>query len=247
MLRRLSRFLGILRLFFFNSIFGVVMKVSLSLDKSYSEDVAIMVDVLRASTTMTVAMENFSQIIPVKSIEEAERLAKKYDAVLAGERRGAAIEGFDVGNSPVEISKFNGKVLVITTSNGTRILEGMKAKVLIGSFINANAVAKKAMDIADNHIEIVMGGEEGRFAIEDFLGAGEIIRNLTDCNLDEMALAAYMSSCNYDMVNDAIINSRSAHRLFELGLSNDVDFCVRRNIYDLVPEYEKGSIKGTKY
>jgi 2-phosphosulfolactate phosphatase len=222
------------------------MKVSLSLDKSYSEDVAIMVDVLRASTTMTVAMENFSQIIPIKSIGEAEKLADQYDAVLAGERRGAAIEGFDVGNSPVEISNFNGKVLVITTSNGTRILEGMKAEVLIGSFVNANAVAKKAMDIADNHIEIVMAGVDGRFAIEDFLGAGEIIRNLIDCNLDEMALAAHMSSCNHNMVHDAIINSRSAHRLVELGLSNDVDFCMRRNIYDIVPVYQNGSIYGIK-
>ncbi|MGB7969266.1 MAG: 2-phosphosulfolactate phosphatase [Methanobacterium sp.] len=220
------------------------MKVSLSLDKSYSEDVAIMVDVLRASTTMTVAMENFGQIIPVKSIGEAEKLADKYDAVLAGERRGDIIEGFDVGNSPVEISNFNGKVLVITTSNGTRILEGMKADILIGSFVNANAVAKKAMDLADNHIEIVMAGVEGRFAIEDFLGAGEIIGNLIDCNLDEMALAAYMSSRNHDLVHDAIVNSRSAYRLGELGLSNDVDFCMRRNIYDIVPVYQNGRIDG---
>jgi 2-phosphosulfolactate phosphatase len=223
------------------------MKVSLSLDKSYSEDVAIMVDVLRASTTMTVAMKNFNQIIPVKTIKEAEKLAKKYDAILAGERRGAAIEGFDVGNSPVEISNFNGEVLVITTSNGTRILEGMKSKVLVGSFVNARAVAKKAMDIADNHIEIVMAGVEGRFSIEDFLGAGEIIGNLINCNLDEMALASYMSSRNFNMVNDAIINSRSAHRLVELGLSNDIDFCMRRNLYDLVPVYENGSIEGSKY
>ena len=223
------------------------MKVSLSLDKSYSEDVAIMVDVLRASTTMTVAMKNFNQIIPVKTIKEAEKLAKKYDAILAGERRGAAIEGFDVGNSPVEISNFNGEVLVITTSNGTRILEGMKSKVLVGSFVNANAVAKKAMDIADNHIEIVMAGVEGRFSIEDFLGAGEIIGNLINCNLDEMALASYMSSRNFNMVNDAIINSRSAQRLVELGLSNDIDFCMRRNLYDLVPVYENGSIEGSKY
>ncbi len=220
------------------------MKVSLSLDKSYSKDVAIMVDVLRASTTITVAMEKFSQIIPVKTIIEAEKIADKYNAILAGERRGAAIEGFDVGNSPVEISDFNGEALVITTSNGTRILEGMKAKVLVGSFVNANAVAEKAMDIANNHIEIVMAGVEGRFAIEDFLGAGEIIGNFKDCKLDEMALAAYMSSRNDNMVNDAIINSRSARRLIELGLSKDIDFCIRRNIYDLVPVYEKGSIKG---
>lgn len=220
------------------------MKVSLSLDKSYSEDVAIMVDVLRASTTIIVAMENFSRIIPVKSITEAEKIAGKYNAILAGERRGAAVEGFDVGNSPIEISDFNGEVLVITTSNGTRILEGMKSKVLVGSFVNAAAVAEKAMDIADNHIEIVMAGVEGRFAIEDFLGAGEIIGNFKDCNLDEMALAAYMSSRNNNMVNDAIINSRSARRLVELGLSKDIDFCIRRNIYDQVPVYENGSIEG---
>jgi 2-phosphosulfolactate phosphatase len=223
------------------------MKVSISLDKSYSEDVAIMVDVLRASTTMTVAMKNFKQIIPAKTIKEAETLAKKYDAILAGERRGAAIEGFDVGNSPVEISNFNGEVLVITTSNGTRILEGMKAKVLVGSFVNARAVAKKAMDIADSHIEIVMAGVEGLFSIEDFLGAGEIIGNLINCNLDEMALASYMSSRDFNMVNDAIINSRSARRLNELGLSKDIDFCMRRNLYDLVPVYENGSIEGSKY
>jgi 2-phosphosulfolactate phosphatase len=223
------------------------MKVSLSLDKSYSEDVAILVDVLRASTTITVAMENFRTIIPVKSIEEAEKLAEKYDAVLAGERNGAAIEGFDTGNSPLEISKFMGDVLVITTSNGTRILEGMKAKVVIGSFINAEAVANMAMELADNHIEVVMAGVKGKFAIEDFLGAGEIIGNLKNCNLDEMALASYMASRNNDMVKKAIKNSRSALRLGELGLSNDVDFCIKRNIYESVPVYEKGRINGSKY
>ena len=223
------------------------MKVSLSLDKSYSEDVAILVDVLRASTTITVAMENFRTIIPVKSIEEAEKLAEKHDAVLAGERNGAAIEWFDTGNSPLEISKFMGDVLVITTSNGTRILEGMKAKVVIGSFINAEAVANMAMELADNHIEVVMAGVEGKFAIEDFLGAGEIIGNLKNCNLDEMALASYMASRNNDMVKKAVKNSRSALRLCELGLSNDVDFCIKRNIYESVPVYEKGRINGSKY
>ena len=151
------------------------MKVSLSLDKSYSKDVAIMVDVLRASTTITVAMENFGTIIPVKTIEEAENFAKKNDAVLAGERRGAAIKGFDTGNSPIEISKFAGDVLVITTSNGTRIMDGMQSKALIGSFVNAKSVAQTALNLAENHIEVVMAGVEGNFAIEDFLGAGEII------------------------------------------------------------------------
>lgn len=223
------------------------MKVSLSLDRSISEDVAIMVDVLRASTTITVAMENFKKIIPVKTIEEAKKLAGEYDAVLAGERRGAAIEGFDTGNSPLEISKLNGDALVITTSNGTRILEGMKCKVLIGSFVNAKAVAKKALELADNHIEIVMAGVEGIFAIEDFLGAGEIISNLIHQELDEKAIAAYMASRDQSSVVKAIKNSRSAARLGEIGLSEDVDFCLKRNIYETVPQYEKGTIKGSRY
>lgn len=222
------------------------MRVSLSLDKSYSEDVAIMVDVLRASTTITVAMQNFGKIIPVKSIEEAQTLAKEYNAVLAGERRGTAIDGFDTGNSPIEISKFRGDILVITTSNGTRIMDGMKAKVLVGSFVNAKAVAKKALDLAEDHIEIVMAGVEGNFAIEDFLGAGEIISNILNHELDEMALASCMASRNENIVKEAVKNSRSAHRLSEIGLSDDVDFCLRRNIYDSVPVYENGSIKGTK-
>ena len=246
--KRLNRFKEILRIliFFFNSIFGVLMKVSLSLDKSYSDDVAIMVDVLRASTTITVAMKNFNTIIPVKTIEDAKRLAKDNKAVLAGERNGAAVEGFDTGNSPVEISKLFGDVLVITTSNGTRILDGMKAKPLIGSFVNAKAVAKKAIDLAESHIEIVMAGVDGKFAIEDFLGAGEIIKNLKHFKLDEMSLASIMSSTDEDMVNDAVKNSQSSHRLNELGLTGDVDFCLKRNIYDSVPVYENGNIKGIK-
>ena len=218
------------------------MKVSLSLDKSYSKDVAIMVDVLRASTTITVAMENFGTIIPVKTIEEAENFAKKNDAVLAGERRGAAIKGFDTGNSPIEISKFAGDVLVITTSNGTRIMDGMQSKTLIGSFVNAKSVAQTALNLAENHIEVVMAGVEGNFAIEDFLGAGEIISYLTDQKLDEKALAAYMASVDADMVQNAIKTSRSARRLGELGLINDVEFCLKRNIYDTVPVYENGRI-----
>ena len=163
------------------------MKVSLSLESSNSCDVAIMVDALRASTTITVALENFKKIIPVKNIEDAEELASSYKAVLAGERGGAQVKGFDTGNSPVEIKKFKGKILVLTTTNGTRVLEGIDSKALVGSFINAKAVAKKALEIADSHIEVVMAGVNGKFVIEDFLGAGEIISHLQDQELDETA------------------------------------------------------------
>ena len=219
------------------------MQVTLSFEKSLSRDVAVMVDVLRASTTITVALDNFNQIIAVKDKGKAIELAGKHQAVLAGEREGAKIEGFDTGNSPVEIKNFSGKCLVLTTSNGTRILEGMNAKALIGSFINAKAVAKAASEIADNHIEIVMAGVRGQFAIEDFLGAGEIISNLTDYKLDEMALSAYMASRDDEMVNKAVLNSSSALGLQKLGYNKDIIFSIKKDIYNVVPIYKEGIIK----
>jgi 2-phosphosulfolactate phosphatase len=219
------------------------MLVSLSLDKSFSKDVAIMVDVLRASTTIIVALNNFNTIMAVKDKNKAIKLARKYNAVLAGERDGAPITGFDTGNSPVAIKNFKGDTLVLTTTNGTRILEGMKAKSLIGSFVNAKAVALKAAELADNHIEIVMAGVRGKFAIEDFLGAGEIISYLTNYELDEMALAAYMASRNDEMVKKAVMNSNSALGLQKLGFLDDITLSIKKNIYDIMPIYEKQIIK----
>lgn len=219
------------------------MKVSLNLENSHSNDVTIVVDALRASTTIITALENFQTIIPVKNIEDATKLASEHCSVLAGERGGAAVKGFDTGNSPVEIQNFSGEVLVLTTTNGTRILEGLKSKVLVGSFVNAKAVAEKAIDIAENHIEVIMAGVNGRFAIEDFLGAGEIISNLQDQELDELALASVLASQDKKAVNEAVKNSKSAQGLYELGLGEDVDFCLKRNLYDTVPVYKNGKVR----
>jgi 2-phosphosulfolactate phosphatase len=202
-----------------------------------------MVDVLRASTTIAVALDNFNQVIAVKDKNKAIELAKKHQTVLAGERGGAKIEGFDTGNSPVEIKNFKGESLVLTTSNGTRILEGIRAKALIGSFVNAKAVAKAASEMADDHIEIVMAGVNGRFAIEDFLGAGEIISNLTDYEIDEMALSACMASRDEEMVTKAVMNSKSALGLKKLGYNKDISFSIKKDIYNVVPIYKEGIIK----
>ncbi len=146
------------------------MRVSLSLDRSYSKDVAIMVDALRASATIITALQSFKTVIPVRKIDNAVSLAAEHEAVLAGEREGAKIEGFDVGNSPVDIRNFQGDILVLTTSNGTRILEDIPSStILIGSFLNTQAVASKALELAKNHVEVVMAGVNRDFTIEDFL------------------------------------------------------------------------------
>ena len=172
------------------------MKVTLSFEKTSSSDVSIMVDVLRASTTITTALDKFSKIIPCFTPEEAFELKNKYNGVIAGERKGAKIEGFDIGNSPTAIKNFNcdSDILILTTSNGTRILENMGSKVLIGCLNNADAVADASLELAENHIDLVMAGVWENFAIEDFLAAGEIIyqisKKCSNCEISEYAKAA---------------------------------------------------------
>ncbi len=219
------------------------MDVSLTLEKSYSEDVSIMVDVLRASTTITVALESFDEIIPVTKLDDALNLASQCKAVLAGERGGQSVEGFNTGNSPIEIQKFSGKSLILTTSNGTRILGSMNGIPLIGSFINAKAVATNAIKLAKSHIEVVMAGVNGRFAIEDFLGAGTIISHLhSSCKLDEMALASVLASQDIKKTENAVHESLSAENLRELGFEKDIQFCLQRDTSDVVPVYQNGII-----
>ena len=219
------------------------MKVNLSFEKSYSSDLSIMVDVLRASTTITVALDHFKEVIPVLEQGEALKIASKKEAVIAGERRGATIEGFDAGNSPIEIQKLTGDTLVLTTSNGTRIMEGMNSKVLVGCFTNARAVARAARKLANIEIEVVMAGVEGRFAIEDFLGAGEIISNLQNEDLDEYAQAAVLAVQDKNLIKETVLKSRSAKRLTEIGFKKDVEFCLKRDISNNVPVFQNKSLK----
>jgi 2-phosphosulfolactate phosphatase len=219
------------------------MKVNLSFEKSYSSDLSIMVDVLRASTTITVALDHFKEVIPVLEQGEALKIASKKEALIAGERRGATIEGFDAGNSPIEIQKLTGDTLVLTTSNGTRIMEGMNSKVLVGCFTNARAVARAAQKLANSEIEVVMAGVEGRFAIEDFLGAGEIISNLQNEDLDEYSQAAVLAVQDKNLIKETVLKSRSAKRLTEIGFKKDVEFCLKRDISNNVPVFQNKSLK----
>ncbi|MBC7119028.1 MAG: 2-phosphosulfolactate phosphatase [Methanobacteriaceae archaeon] len=218
------------------------MRIILTHQRSTTQDLGIMVDLLRASTTITVALDNFKRIIPAGSVEEALKISKETGGLLAGERGGETIEGF-IGNSPLQIQKYKGKTLILTTSNGTRILKNLRSRALIGSIINARAVARAAVELANNEIEIIMAGVNGRFAIEDFLTAGEIIYYLRDFQLDEFAKAAMIAARDKKIVDNMILNSSSALKLKKLGFFEDVKFSIQRNISSNVPIYDGKLIK----
>ena len=224
------------------------MKVTLSFEESASSDVSIMVDALRASSTITVALDKFKRVIPCFTLEEALKIKETNGGVVAGERMGKQVEGFDLGNSPTAINDLETweDTLILTTSNGTRILENMNSQVLIGSLINAKAVAKESIGIAKEHIDVVMAGVKGNFAIEDYLASGEILywisQCLDECEISEYAQTAILASRDYESLKDSFINSRTAKRLIELGYENDVDFCCLKNITENVAVYENNQL-----
>lgn len=224
------------------------MKITLSFEHTISKDVSIMVDVLRASSTITLALDKFEKIIPCFTPEDAFKLKDETRGIIAGERKGAKIEGFDIGNSPNAIKDFktDSNTMILTTSNGTRILEKMNSKVLIGCMNNARAVAQASLEIAAGHIDVVMAGVWEKFAIEDFLAAGEIISEISkacnNCEISEYAQAAVLASRNYELVKKAFYESTSGNKLKSLGYEKDIAFCLEKNSTAKVGIYDKRNI-----
>ena len=225
------------------------MKVTLSFETTSSSDVSIMVDALRASTTITLALNNFKRIIPCFTPEEAFKLREKCNGIIAGERGGKMVEGCDIGNSPqaVESYETDNNTLILTTSNGTRILENMGSRVLVGCMVNAKAVGEKSTQIATSHIDVVMAGVRGKFALEDFLASGEILywicQNLNDYEINDYAKAAILASRDYEALKEGFYTSTTGKRLTELNCKNDIECCFSRNISENVAIYENGELR----
>lgn len=157
---------------------------SVSTPEELRDSTVVVIDVLRASTTMAFALEaGAKEIIPCMEIADARRIAAEFGAgevVLGGERGGTRIEGFDLGNSPSEyvVESVAGRTLVFTTTNGTRaLLHCRQAKrVLIGAFVNVSAVLKELAGV--ERIDLVCAGTDGQYSRDDILLAGLLVQRL---------------------------------------------------------------------
>ena len=232
------------------------LNIKVSLFNSTTDDVAIAIDLLRASTSIVVALNNFNSVIPVNNNDKAFKIKRNNnDVVLAGEKDLETIDGYDITNSPAIIRESNGNILVINTTNGTRILENIKknhpnVKVLVGASINANALAKKALNIASDEIELVMAGRHETFNLEDSIGAGVIIQEIlkvaseegVEISLDDSAIACKLLTDNIHNALDSIPFSLGGQRLAKLGLEEDVKVCQEYNTVNFAPIYEDGII-----
>lgn len=222
----------------------------------YLEDkIVIIIDVLRATSTMVTALANGCQaIIPVLTSEEAiEKRLMLPGALLGGERQAVRIEGFDLGNSPFDYvpEKIGGKRVIITTTNGTRAIRAAEGaqEVWMASFLNLQSIVHsiyRRFDVkySPNGIVIFCAGTEDRFDLPDTLCAGMLIDTLgEDVELNDLGVAArvlYRSA--EDNLIQAIRNSQHGRRLIELGYERDVNYCATPNILPIVPALTEGEI-----
>jgi 2-phosphosulfolactate phosphatase len=215
-----------------------------------ANDVYIVIDVIRATTTQSVMLDQgATRLLVASTVEEAREAAKRIPGrLLCGERNVQPVPGFDYGNSPVQFSQVDlaGRELIMTTTNGTRAFYACPptATRLAGSFYNAEAVALKALEMAKEKggdIHLVCAGELDYFALDDAVCAGYIALELhrlqgevLPLDLHESVLAAIAL---YDAFEPPMVidHCNSAQAVILGGLPDDPPFCMRTSVSQSVP------------
>jgi 2-phosphosulfolactate phosphatase len=209
----------------------------------------IVLDILRATTSIVTAMANgVKKIVPVRTIEEALTFQDS-NVLIAGEDNGLKPESFDLGNSPYEYQReqIAGKTIVFRTRNGTQaiVLSHPADHLLIGAFVNSEACAKKAASFQKD-IVIFCSGTRGEFSLEDSAAAGylaSLLANQYGVQLDDASLLLCHSFPLIQQNNFALLKqSKSSHRLRTIDKQTDIEDCLQINCYDVVPMVSKGII-----
>ncbi len=217
-----------------------------------SSSVVVIIDVFRATSTIAAALYNGAKcVIPVDSVPKAIDISKSIGGIAAGERDGQIAAGLEHGNSPLEYSKefIEGKTLVLTTTNGTRLLQMALDKnadtIIAGSFPNLSAVCDFLIREKKN---VVLGcaGWKDRFNLEDTLFAGAVISRIKKeftihCDSSLMAETMY-GKYKSDLLKFAPMLTHY-HRLVErFGLIEDIRYCLTNDLANVVPEYADGKL-----
>ena len=210
--------------------------------------VVVIIDVFRATSTIATALYNgATRVYPVADVDTCKKMGEKLQAVTAGERNGQVIEGLLHGNSPAEYARsfIEGKELVLTTTNGTKLLhlalnQGA-AEVITGSFVNLNSVCKY---LQHTHKEVVLAcsGWKDRFNLEDTLLAGAVADRLAgtyDIHCDSTLMARQMYQLHQKDMKSFIRQTAHWHRLKAFGLEKDLEFCVTEGAAEVLPYYNK--------
>ncbi|HZY38633.1 MAG TPA: 2-phosphosulfolactate phosphatase [Mucilaginibacter sp.] len=205
--------------------------------------IAVIIDIFRATSSICYGIGNgATAIIPASQVEECAAYAEKgSDYLLAAERDGKVVEGFDFGNSPFSYTKemVAGKTIVLTTTNGTHALHlsrGAK-KIVIGSFLNLTALCNWLKSQNEN-ILLVCAGWKNNFNLEDTLFAGAVVDQLKENNYkpDDAAIAANdLYQIGKHDINAYLKKTSHSERLKKLGIEKDIEFCLQVDLTTAIP------------
>lgn len=215
--------------------------------------IAVAIDVLRATTSIVQALAaGCTRVYVCAEIDEAQALRGRLGAaqsLLAGERGGKPLPGFDLGNSPREFTaeRCRGRSLVMTTSNGTRALvhAAHAERVLAAAFANVSAVCEQ-LRADPRPITIVCAGDDGRPCLEDALLAGAIVEQLAvaGCALDDSADLAHDSFLRRGAnLLDSLKFSQGGRHLATLGYAADLPVAASVDLHRLVPELRREPLR----
>jgi 2-phosphosulfolactate phosphatase len=205
-----------------------------------SEVTAVVFDVLRATSSIITGLAaGVEAIIPVGTVNEARaRKLKDPELLLAGEREGLPPEGFDLGNSPEEFEKLQGRRVVMTTTNGTAAIESMRgaSKVLIGALLNIDALADYLFTHPPKSLLLVCAGTGEEFSLEDAIAAGALVVRLADDQ--RLSDSAIITRSLYEQVGDDLDEwlrqTQNGKHLRKIGKDADITWCARLSVFDLV-------------
>lgn len=228
-------------------------------EDQFGDSIVLMIDVLRASTTVAAALSNGArELIVFESLEKAVRLyntLSKGGAVLGGERGGVKPSGFDAGNSPFDYTGelVKDKTVILTTTNGTIVFQNAKhAKVrIIAGFVNINAVLDYVRNLLTKEnppstIKILAAGNKGKLSYEDTICAGAYIHHLStadDTLTDSAAIARDLYIQHSDDMFNFLKKSEHSKKLTELGFSKDIDLAFNVDAFPVVPVITGNSVK----
>src|SRR5690242_7809495 len=218
-----------------------------------SNSIIVIIDVLRATSTIATALYNGARcVIPVDSVSRCIELGKQIDGIIAGERDGKIAEGLEYGNSPFEYPKefIEGKTLVLTTTNGTRLLHMALERgadyIVTGSFPNLSAVSDYLIS-QNKNVLLGCAAWKDRVNIEDILFAGAVISKVKshfsiNCDSSQIAETLYIKAKKdlYEFMKEK--NASHYHRLTGFGLEKDIRYCLTPDVANVLPFYEAGKL-----
>ncbi len=218
-----------------------------------NNSIVVIIDVLRATSTIATALFNGAKcVIPVDSVSKCLEIGRQIESVTAGERDGQIAEGLEYGNSPFEYPAqfISGKTLVLTTTNGTRLLhmaldKGAK-QIITGSFPNLTSVCEHLV-AAKQNVMLGCAAWKDKVNIEDVLFAGAVIARIGEhfkinCDSSRISETLYRDAKD-DLFEFLKKNGASHyHRLMNFGLEKDIRYCLTGDGANVLPVYEDGKL-----